>query len=826
MKVSDCKYATQYILNVSNKMKKEKMNNILQTGKAYCTAKKPCWHICFLPSLKKKHMKIIPIIIMILISFNLFSQNIVKGYIKNTNGEPLPFANIYITTITDSTIINGTLSDIKGYYKFENKGNDRCILNVSYIGYEPKKDTIIFYGKNINHNIFIKKSKVELSEVEITSSSVKNEIDKKTLYITDNMKAKASSSLDMLKNVSELNVNTLSNKVTTQKDGTVKILINGIETSELELLSIKPNDIIKIEYYDIVPARYINNNIKAVINVITKKSLNGFNGLIDVKGAVTTGFNDDFLNLNYVHNNTKISLNYFFSLRDYSNKKVNEELRYKINNTEYKKEKVGQSSPLSYTLHDINLKIINKKDSNYIFQFEAKPFIMNSKSTISQNLNYIIGDSIINGSTEYTQRFKTFQPKFDLYFEKDLKKNKKIITDIFYSYFNSRNDYKINEISNDSTIMNISTLNNAIKHSITSECIFSNLIKKGAYNIGAKYFYSNSFQEIENSINNSNEMNINTQTNLFADLNKKIKKFSIYTKLGLNYSTYSETNNSFYFLSFTPALTISYSFSNNSQIRLNGSQIPIIPSLSQLSNTIIPVDNYIIFSGNSNLKPYLYRTVDLSYSLQKKKLWVNPTLTYMNSNKPFDMLYKIDSKNNIYVKTFDNITFSDEINLGLSITYKPFNKGFVDFNIYSELYKQRNEINNHINSNKDFFLKVSINTYYKKFSLAFIYKSEYDMLYGDFINTPSPYTNIELNYKNKNFLFGISVYYPLSDSWYSSNRTVSSSVVSDYNKHSIYDNGNMIVFHLRYNFSFGKKVFETKKQINNNDEDNGILKVN
>lgn len=770
-------------------------------------------------------MRINIIAIFFFISSNIYSQNI-NGIILNEENIPIAFSNIFITSLQDtSQIITGTLSDMEGKYSIEVKQGGKYILNTSYIGYVTQKDTIEL-NKNVRHDVFLKKSSFELSEVEITSSSIKKEIDKKTLYVTDNMKAKSISSLDILENISDLNVNSLSNKVTTKKDGTVKILVNGIDATELELLSIKPDNILKIEYFDIVPARYTNNNVKGVINVITKKSLNGFNGLIDVKGAVTTGFNDDFINLNYVYNNTKISLNYFFSLRDYQEKRVNEELYYSLNNTEYKKEKIGRSSPMSYTLHDINLKIINKKDSNYVFQFEAKPFILNSNSTILQNLNYFIGDSIINGSVEYTQSFQTFQPKFDLYFEKEFKNNKRIIADVYYSYFNSKYNYNINEISNDSTVMNITTINNAVKHSITPECIISSPIKNGVYNIGVRYFYSNSLQTIENSINNKDETSLNSQANLFVDFNKKIKSFSIYTKLGLSYNTYSETDNSFTFLSFTPALTLSYSFSSNSSIRLNGSQSPIVPSLSQLSSAVIPIDNFIVFSGNNNLKPYLYKTIDFSYSLEKEKIWISPTLTYMHSDNPFDIIYILDESSAFYIKTYDNIDFSDEINFGLSFTYKPFKNGFVDFNIYSELYHQRNKINTKINSNTDYFIKATTSMYYNDFSLKLIYKSEYDMLYGDFINTPDPYTNIELNYKYKNLLLGLSVYYPFSDSWHSSNTTVKNAIVYDSNKHSIYDNGNMVVFHLRYNFAIGNKGFDTQKQINNNDGDSGILKVN
>ena len=765
------------------------------------------------------------IIFFILLTYSMYSQQI-TGRILDTSSTPVPFANIYLTPITDtSLIICGTLSDIKGNYKLVVKQKGKFLLNVSCVGFKSKRDTVVI-SKNEKRNIYLSPSNIILKEVSVTASSLKKEVNKKTFYITDKMKEKVSSSLEMLTIIPELDLNTLSNKITTGKNGKVKILINGIEASEEDLLAINSKNILKIEYYDIIPARYLNSNIKAVVNVVTKNSLNGLSGLVDAKGAVSTGFSDDLFNLSYVYNKTKITLNYFFSYRNYLDRRVDEILAYNLNNIKYKKKKIGQPSRFGYTLNNINMEFTHKKDSNYLMQFEIKPFFLNSKSEVNQIFIYSVNDSSINGYSKYFQQYNTFQPKVDFYFEKNIKKNQKIISDIFYSYFSSKYNYKINEMGDDTTIMNIFTLNNAEKHSIIGEEIFETMFWNGIGHLGIKHFQSFSVQNIQNTSVSQKNKNVNTQTNIYADYNKKINKFSVFTRLGASYATYSESSNTFDFLSVIPALTLSYSISDNSQIRLDASQNPVIPSLSQLSKTNIPIDNHIIYTGNSNLKPYLYRMVDLSYSLQNKKIYIAPDLTYKYAKHPYDLLFIKDKAQHLYIKTYNNIDFFDEINLGLSATYRPFKKGFIDFSLYSELYRQQNKIANVLNTNDDFYLKVSVNSYYKKFSLKVSYHSDYDMLYGNYINTSDPYSNLELSYKNKNLLLGISIYYLLYDAWYSSDKTVSSAMVYDKHKVSIYDNGNMIVFHLRYDFSVGNKGFDTYKQIENNDNDSGILQLN
>ena len=59
----------------------------------------------------------------------------------------------------------------------------------------------------------------------------------------------------------------------------VKILLNGISASDIDLKGIPANKIVKVEYYNIPPARYADAG--TLINVITKKLDNGVNAGVE-----------------------------------------------------------------------------------------------------------------------------------------------------------------------------------------------------------------------------------------------------------------------------------------------------------------------------------------------------------------------------------------------------------------------------------------------------------------------------------------------------------------------------------------------------------------
>lgn len=107
---------------------------------------------------------------LLLLSNILFSQNILKGFIKDNESKlGLSGANIFIANTSAATI-----SDEKGYFEME-VNNSNAEIIVSYVGYE----TISFSIKSIqefntNKVLYLSKSNTKLNEVVINFTNIKN----------------------------------------------------------------------------------------------------------------------------------------------------------------------------------------------------------------------------------------------------------------------------------------------------------------------------------------------------------------------------------------------------------------------------------------------------------------------------------------------------------------------------------------------------------------------------------------------------------------------------------------------------------------------------
>ncbi len=100
--------------------------------------------------------------ILLLLHTILLGQGI-RGTIKNTNGEPLPFASIYIADLKD-----GASSNIKGAYEIKLPPGKHQVL-VQYIGYEPVHLEIEIQNDWINKDFTLTENAFVLKEVQVQS---------------------------------------------------------------------------------------------------------------------------------------------------------------------------------------------------------------------------------------------------------------------------------------------------------------------------------------------------------------------------------------------------------------------------------------------------------------------------------------------------------------------------------------------------------------------------------------------------------------------------------------------------------------------------------
>jgi len=123
--------------------------------------------------------------LLFLFSGHLFAQTAISGVIKDSKGEALPAANIYIEGSYD-----GTSSNMEGFFRLETSETGERILCIEYIGYAKIRREITLGGSEADLGaIEMSEQFNELTAVTITAG---------TFEAGDQKKSIALSSLDMV----------------------------------------------------------------------------------------------------------------------------------------------------------------------------------------------------------------------------------------------------------------------------------------------------------------------------------------------------------------------------------------------------------------------------------------------------------------------------------------------------------------------------------------------------------------------------------------------------------------------------------------------------
>ena len=220
----------------------------------------------------------------------------ISGNIKNTKTKStLPFVNVVLKREKDSAFVLGTVTNEEGRFLFEKIKSGSYFLEISYIGYNTKKQPL--YVGNLTEYLNVKTIEIEeqltlLHEVVILgkTNEVSAEMDKKTFSLKDNISQNGGSVLQAMQNLPSITVQ--DGKVQLRGNDKVIVLIDGKQTAltgfgnQTGLDNIPASAIEKIEIINNPSAKYDANGNAGIVNIIYKKNKKeGFNG----KVGFTTG---------------------------------------------------------------------------------------------------------------------------------------------------------------------------------------------------------------------------------------------------------------------------------------------------------------------------------------------------------------------------------------------------------------------------------------------------------------------------------------------------------------------------------------------------------
>ncbi|QIY83720.1 outer membrane beta-barrel protein [Chryseobacterium sp. NEB161] len=653
----------------------------------------------------------------------------------------------------------------------------------------------------------------EIQEVLIKAQKKKQFSDHANYTFDKEALEKARHSKDLLTTLPELQLDPVSNTVTSIKGGKILFLINGIEASDNQIKSIAPTNVVRVEYFDIPPARY-SQRADTVVNIITRNPEVGYSYGADVTSALSTGFVNGSAYAGYTKGKNDFGLEYSINLRDYDNRIVDKIYDYQLNGSHYNSTE-QQKDHFGYTNQNISLRYANVVLGNYTFQAKASIFI-------NSNFNKGVGQSSFtkdnqaeNHSTLHNSNSAYTAPSLDLYYSKNIGKKDELSLNLIGSHYttnSSQFDHEWNTGDHTDVFNNDMNLK-AKQTGIVGEIAHVHSFEKGKLSSGYRISNTAISNDLVNLLGTSHYDVNYLEQYLYTEYSGKKDNFSYRFGIGVTniHNKSAETTQDDW--APTPRLVLSYDLAQNQSLRFTSSYTSNSPWASALSSNVTQIVPNIVQRGNPYLKSqHLFRN-NFIYSFAGKKIDVNVNGFYNIVDKYFAQIFERDDEINGYALTFQNADFNEK-GIQLSGSFKPFGTQVLVIKTFIQPVSMMLKVNDGREFKSNFVRSsFGVTSQFKNFGIYYNFNFPVYQINGAFLSLDENQNHLFASYKYKNFEFSTGAYWIGMPSHYH-NKTLEGSIVTNERISNIYNNKNMFVLGLSYDLSSGKKL-QIQKKLNN-----------
>jgi len=215
---------------------------------------------------------------------NSFPKSSVSGTVKDKRtGLPVPFATITLISRSDTTLINGALSEEDGHFLIEQVPPGCYQLKVKYLGYASfKLDSVVMNADKSGYwagTLVLSPSGKQLETVTVTGdqSNFKLGIEKKVFNVENDIISKGGNATDVLREIPTVSVD-LDGNVSLRGSGNITVLVDGrpsgiLVTNRSAIFDqIPASSIERIELITNPNAKYDPDGVVGIINIVLKKN--------------------------------------------------------------------------------------------------------------------------------------------------------------------------------------------------------------------------------------------------------------------------------------------------------------------------------------------------------------------------------------------------------------------------------------------------------------------------------------------------------------------------------------------------------------------------
>lgn len=377
-------------------------------------------------------------------------SSVVWGRVLDSSTQAgVEYAGVTIQKQSDSSVVNGVITDAEGKFQFTSIPFGQYFLKVSFVGY-----TTYFHDFTLNEEhprfgagtIALSQSNI-LQTVQVTGDKpfMQTDLDKRVYNVDKAIVAQNGSASDVLQTIPSVTID-MDGNVTLRGSTAVQVFIDGKpsgimgDNMEAILDQIPANTIASIEVITNPSAKYDAQGTAGIINIVLRKNKQpGINGTI-TPGIGTTP-----------HYEINAGLNY-------RNKKINFYSNYSYNYDD--RDTYGSADRYNFfsdTAYSYDSKTLGERSGSSHFARAGIDYMPDSKNTISLSGNWNISqrrsdedllydfydvDSIFSGSNDrVTAGYDTgWSYNATLDYKKEFRNPKNTLTASAYYAFGNRNN--------------------------------------------------------------------------------------------------------------------------------------------------------------------------------------------------------------------------------------------------------------------------------------------------------------------------------------------------------------------------------------------------
>lgn len=774
-------------------------------------------------------MKYLILIVTFFITGVISVKAQVKGIILDNQNQPLEYANVVLLT-TDSLFVDGAISNANGFFSVSPKGSNakNYFLSISFSGYEQQTILLNNLPGSIDLGNIVMQS-ATLNEVIVTTSRSISKTDRQLIFPTKQIVKSSTSGYDMLNKLMlpGLKVDIVNKSIAKMGGGNVQIYINDKKATQADVITMRPDEVIRVEYIDAPGVQYANDNVEAVVHFIVRRRISGVVAGINTTNAITTGNGNNVVFLKYNHNQSELGINYSNNYGVVDKRYINQTDVYTLaDNTEHIVDRKGLNTHLKYVQHRMQLTYNLSVPKKYVFEANFRGVFYDSPNRGHQQRISETGKPIYFSITEPTEKYHS--PVIDLFYRVNLPNKQVFTANLVGTMIDTKYGYSYKTFSDESFSTPINEYGYQTigeKYSLIGEIRYNKQFDAFSFITGIDHlegYTRNQYTGIDNILNKMN----NATTYLYSQLQGALGKVNYIAGAGISYQTYKQGEGNYKYWLFRPSLTLSYMPFKGANIRNRFYIKPRIPSLSSLSDVRQQANDIEFRLGNPNLKPYWDATNMLIFSYQYKRLYIENTFGYTYSHKPImeEIVRKTDNAGKTFFEFgFDNQKSSNQLWNYLAGQYYVIpDKLAIQGGISFQTYKSNG--NNYAQTHNHIWGILQADLMLDKWNIGANWNSREKSLSGETISFGQKYSNLYVNYQLKNITLGANWSYILMKNGHTSGEKTISRFVNKKLNVFVPDWANMISVSFSWNLNKGRKYQSQRKTINNSDTDSGIFK--